>query len=674
MKKKMRYIKSRAKGSFQRHSSRRENNIPKRRKNTIQNRVNKCERSGSISLENSKNALEQEAISYRNKINKKRYYKHGKENIQQSVVEEGQEIKHSPQSERYNSDFVKTEDNKVCSDNKKIKGSKNQIPKNSYTANNTREKAGKLSEKQRKHNKSYKMEKKISKLEKKKQKMEKKAENKSLNKTTLRGAIIATEAVNKYIESGRNENAGIDAAYNVTDKTKKLLSGKYRNEKKVNIKNHKRLSKLNKSITAEKKKLFFHKNMEEMKNTPSYKNTSKLRQFFKRRQYKRQIQKKYKSLIKNKAEKFLTEVIKKFTEYIKMRAKKILLTVCAVIGIFFILFQLGSVIMNLGTGVVGNTISTTYLSSQETLREIHQHYSSLTQGLYEEMESADKAYPGYDEYIISGKEDIGYDVHELLSYITARYGVVKNLSEVEGELNNLFGQMYELTYKEETEIRYKTVQSSYTDKDGNVQTSTHEEAYEYKKLIASLKKTEMDSIIREVFYNYPDNLAHYEALLKSKGNMELVFGSGNNNPHEIINNPDFSNPGIEFSDESVRRIVDEAQKHIGKRYVFGANGPSNFDCSSFVCWVYTHSGIKNMPRTTAWGIYQSYCNPVSSNEAKPGDIIFFKGTYNSGRPISHVGIYVGDNYMIHAGDPIKYSRIDTTYWKSKFYGFGRVSG
>ena len=141
-------------------------------------------------------------------------------------------------------------------------------------------------------------------------------------------------------------------------------------------------------------------------------------------------------------------------------------------------------------------------------------------------------------------------------------------------------------------------------------------------------------------FSYPDNLSHYEILLASKGNMELLFGNGSSDFSEIINNPDFSNPGLEFNEESVKRIVHEAEKHIGKRYVFGANGPSNFDCSSFVCWTYTHSGIKNMPRTTAWGIYKNYCNPVSPSEAKAGDIIFFKGTYNSGSPISHVGIYI----------------------------------
>lgn len=108
----------------------------------------------------------------------------------------------------------------------------------------------------------------------------------------------------------------------------------------------------------------------------------------------------------------------------------------------------------------------------------------------------------------------------------------------------------------------------------------------------------MDSGVKEIFAEYPDNVLHYETLLASKGNMETVFGSGNGNLSEIVENPDFSNSGIAF-DDAVKSLFNEAEKYIGKRYVFWANWPNNFDCLSFVCWRFTHSGVKNMPRTTA---------------------------------------------------------------------------
>ena len=549
-------------------------------------------------------------------------------------------------------------------DDKEFTRNKNK-KKNSFQDVNDKRKTTDKNVSQKKAGKFENKEKKISKLKQKKQRQEQKLKNKGIDGKTqsAKSVVMATGVVKSYLESGKEDNAGVEGTHKAVEKLETLSRYTYYRGKKKVLKRKKKISKLDKSIQKKEKKLFFQKNMEEFKKSSEYQNTSRLKQFFKRRQYKRQIQKKYKDSVKNKIKKSFIESSKRFAEFVKSRGKKIGFLLLIVIGIFFMLFQAGTMLMNMGTGMVGNTISTTYLSSEDTLKEINQEFSSLEQELQEEMDSVYENYPGYDEYIINGKENIGHNVHELLSYITARFGVVKEVSEVESELQSLFHQMYTLTYKEEIEIRYRTV----TSEDGE----SHEEAYEYKKLIVTLEKREMDTIIREVFHSYPDNLSHYETLLASKGNMELAFGSGNGNLSEIINNPDFSNPGLEFNGESVKAIVHEAEKHIGKRYVFGANGPSNFDCSSFVCWTYTHSGIKNMPRTTAWRIYTDYCNPVSPSEAKAGDIIFFKGTYNSGSPISHVGIYVGGGYMIHAGDPIQYARIDTPYWKQHFYSFGR---
>ena len=578
-------------------------------------------------------------------------------------------LKESPKTEKQK-DYVRSNfDDEEFTRNKDTK-------KNSFQDGKDKRKTTKATDKntsQEKAGKFENQEKKIFKLRQKKQKQEQKLKNKGLDEKTqgAKSAVITSSMLNQYLESGKEDNAGVDAAYKVTGQVENISRKVYHHGKKKNLKRQKKITKLEKSIEKQEKKLFFPKNMEEMKKSAYYQNTSRLRQFFKRRQYKRQIQKKYKDSVKNRIKKSFATGGKKVAEFVKARGKKAVFLLFMIVGIFFMLFQAGSMMMNMGTGMVGNTVGTTYLSSEEVLKETNQEFSSLEQALQEEMDSVEENHPGYDEYIVKGKEKIGHDVHELLSYITSRYGVVKNVSEIESELQSLFQNMYTLTYKEEIEIRYKTVTTSYTDADGNEHTESHEEPYEYKKLIVTLEKREMGSIVREAFQSYPDNLSHYEILLASKGNMERVFGSGSGNLSEIVDNPDFSNPGLEFNEESLKRIVHEAEKHIGKRYVFGANGPSNFDCSSFVCWVYTHSGIKNMPRTTAWGIYKNYCNPVSPSEAKPGDIIFFKGTYNSGSPISHVGIYVGGGYMIHAGDPIRYAKIDTSYWREHFYGYGR---
>ena len=118
--------------------------------------------------------------------------------------------------------------------------------------------------------------------------------------------------------------------------------------------------------------------------------------------------------------------------------------------------------------------------------------------------------------------------------------------------------------------------------------------------------------------------------------------------------------------------MEEATKYIGWPYVWGGSSPStSFDCSGFVCWVYTASGVHNLPRTTAQGIYNQ-CAIISPSEAKPGDIIFFTGTYDSPGPVSHVGIYVGDGMMLHCGSPIQYANINSSYWQTHFYAFGRL--
>ncbi len=131
-------------------------------------------------------------------------------------------------------------------------------------------------------------------------------------------------------------------------------------------------------------------------------------------------------------------------------------------------------------------------------------------------------------------------------------------------------------------------------------------------------------------------------------------------------------PPSSYDDITVQILMTEAERYLGMPYTFGGTPPSSFDCSAFVCWVFTNSGIHNLPRTTAQGIYDQ-CTPVPASEAKAGDIIFFTGTYNAGRPVTHVGIYCGNGMMIHCGDPIQYASINTSYWQSHFYAFGRLN-
>ena len=495
---------------------------------------------------------------------------------------------------------------------------------------------------------------------------------KSAKVSVLSGLAKGSEAVRDYLSHGSDENQGVETGEKIADGNSKLLHGIKNYADKKKAKKSYNLSKKDYKIRKRKSKLEFREAKEELKKTKEYKQANAFKKFQKKKQMKSAIGKRNKSRLRDRIKESLIGTLKSSKEMLIRKAKGLMMIVIGLIILGTFIIQFAGTSM---TGMINSTsgvLTTTYLSDQNVLSEINQQFSGLEEGLQDEISSVEENYPGYDEYLIEKEGEIGHNTHELLSYITSRCGEIKDSKEVQSIIHDLFTKMYDLSYREEIEIRYRTVTETYTDEDGNEHTESHEEAYEYKKLIVTLKKREMDSIVREIFAEYPDNVLHYEALLASKGNMETVFGSGNGNLSEIVDNPDFSNPGIAFDDVTVKALFNEAEKHIGKRYVFGANGPNNFDCSSFVCWSFTHSGVKNMPRTTAWGIYKTYCNPVSPSEAKAGDIIFFKNTYNSGSPISHVGIYAGNGMMIHAGDPIRFVSINTPYWREHFYGFGRV--
>lgn len=130
--------------------------------------------------------------------------------------------------------------------------------------------------------------------------------------------------------------------------------------------------------------------------------------------------------------------------------------------------------------------------------------------------------------------------------------------------------------------------------------------------------------------------------------------------------------GEPVGDGSLAALIAEGEKYLGYPYVWGGSSPeTSFDCSGFVCWVYTHSGVYPLPRTTAAGIYNQ-CAIVPQAEVKPGDLVFFTETYACSSPVSHVGIYVGGGRMLHCGSPIQYASIETPYWQAHLYAFGRL--
>lgn len=340
------------------------------------------------------------------------------------------------------------------------------------------------------------------------------------------------------------------------------------------------------------------------------------------------------------------------------------------IGIFAFLFVMlssslssCSMLLQSGSGMV---VSGTYIAEDQEILEAENGYLALEQKLQRELAEVEITHPGFDEYRYQ-VDQIGHNPHELISFLTLKHEDFK-AKDVQETLQSLLSQQYSLSFREETGTRYRTETTTSTDPvTGETVTETEEVPYEYHILYVTLKNKGLGTVTAE---NLTENeKSRYALLLRTRGNKPHLFADNiYANPKEGEN---YKIPKEALSDPSFASLMKEAEKYLGYPYVWGGSSPStSFDCSGFVCWVYTRSGVANIPRTTAQGIYNQ-CTPVSASEARPGDIIFFTGTYDSGSPVSHVGIYVGNGMMLHCGSPIQYTSIQSPYWREHFYAFGR---
>ena len=333
-----------------------------------------------------------------------------------------------------------------------------------------------------------------------------------------------------------------------------------------------------------------------------------------------------------------------------------------------------------GTG--STFVGTTYPSKDSDMKGAEEDYLELEKKLDEQIRRMESTHPGYDEYRYQ-LDEIGHDPYQLISHLTAVYEQFTR-GQVKPVIKSLFEQQYLLKVWETIEIRTRTV-TSFDPVTGDV--TQYEEEYEYKILNILLKNKGFDTIARKNMDR--KQTGRYDAYNLTYGNRPELFGAGS---------PTYSGgttgsigtggsggtggssgggfqydiPEEALSDEKFARMIAEAEKYLGMPYVWGGSSPStSFDCSGFVCWVINNCGNGwNVGRTTANGL-RGKCSYVSPADAKPGDLIFFEKTYNT-VGASHVGIYVGNGMMIHCGDPISYTSINSTYWQNHFLGFGRI--
>ena len=452
------------------------------------------------------------------------------------------------------------------------------------------------------------------------------------------------------IAEAEHENTAVEAAHKTEQKAETLAhysvrTAKYINGQRKNAPYQKAARLQHKAEKAEIKAI----HEKTLAENPQLKK-SMLKKFQQKQRIKKQYQKAKRAEQSAKA-------AKKTAQNTERAARRFIAFVWRHKAIFGVILAVALLIAWLGTVLSSCSVMLTtgtnslmvssYFAEDEDIYAAEEYYVSLEQDLQARINRIESDYPRYDEYQYNMAQ-VGHNPYELISYLTAVY-MDFQFDDIQGGLDELFNSQYHLRITETTEQR--------TDEDGN--------AYEYKILNVTLTNNGFTQALtadqRELYYIY----------LESKGSRDYLFAD------DIYANesesPGYMIPGEALTDETFRKLITEAEKYLGYPYVWGGSTPqTSFDCSGFVCWVFRNSGVYPLSRTTAQGIYDQ-CARISPQGAKPGDIIFFKGTYNTSE-VSHVGIYVGNGMMIHCGSPIQYTSVNTNYWQSHFFAYGRLGG
>ena len=345
--------------------------------------------------------------------------------------------------------------------------------------------------------------------------------------------------------------------------------------------------------------------------------------------------------------------------------------VLVIVGVFLLLlllvmsaFSSCSILFSGTTQVSGQTI---YTAEDRDIKGAETDYKKLEKDLDKKIKRTPTDHPGYDEYQYH-LDEITHDPWQLTSFLTTLYDDYTR-SEVQAKLKETFAKQYKLTTWVEVQTRYRTVVMI------DIFTGipyTTQVPYQYKIFHTKLENRGLEVVIREELTE--DQWKRYEIFQDTKGGRPYLFKDGlpaGGSDGSGTPGIDYTVPAEALTDSEFAAIYKEAQKYVGTPYVWGGSTPeTGFDCSGYVCWVYNQNGY-DVGRTTANGLWNK-SQHISEAEAKPGDLVFFEGTYDTPGK-SHVGIYLGNGMMVSAGDPIKYADIHSSYWQKYLSGFGRLS-
>ena len=485
-------------------------------------------------------------------------------------------------------------------------------------------------------------------------------------------AVLGGEVHRQVDKQNQDQNTGVQAAHEgerlAEGAAKKLKDAKYSKK----LKAYKKAERLDKAADKANLRALYRK---QQSAQPASNPISKWKQkqAIRASYYARKTGGKAGGSAANTARSAATQKAKaaaaRAAQFVSTHAHMILMggVLTLVILVIFSFVTSCSVFFPGGTGTVWIT---SYTAEDENILGAEADYQALEEALRAEIAAIPSSYPDYDEYTWD-LDPITHDPHELAAVLTAIHEAYTR-GEVQGTMQSIFDAQYELILTETIEIRTRTETRTGTDPTtGDTYTYEVEVQYEWKILNITLINNGIDSVARGMLSG--DDLERYDILQETQGNRPELFGGvsvgyGSDGSGEA--GIDYEVPAEALSDPEFAAMLEEAEKYLGTPYVWGGSSPeTGFDCSGYVCWVLNQSGW-DVGRTTANGLWQQSAK-VSEHEAKPGDLVFFQGTYDT-PGASHVGLYVGDGMMISAGDPIKYSNIHSSYWDKHLLGFGRI--
>lgn len=378
-----------------------------------------------------------------------------------------------------------------------------------------------------------------------------------------------------------------------------------------------------------------------------------------------------------KSAKKAAENTKKTGSFLARHWKGALIVLALLLMIAFLSSVISSCSVLVQSGVTSFAASS-YAADDADMLAAEEQYCALEAELQEYLDTYENTHD-YDEYHYD-LDDIEHDPYVLISAISALHGGEWTIGEVGGTIQMLFDKQYILTETVTTETRYRTETragtTSYTDPETG-ETVTEEYEYEvqvpYTYYICNVTLENFNLSHVPVYIMSEEQLSMYATYMATLGNRPDLFPDSQYVGMYIDTEyEDYEIPAEALSDPRFAAMMEEAEKYLGYPYVWGGSSPStSFDCSGFVSWVINNCGEGwSIGRLGAEGL-RNTCSYVSPVNARPGDLIFFEGTYDTSGA-SHVGIYVGNNMMIHCGDPIQYASINTNYWQQHFLSFGRL--